>query len=101
MHGARQHGRWPGAAMVTSRYVIVLDGEVDATCAVAFAPAELSVGNGRTTIHTEAIDQPALYGILDRVAGLGLTLLSVASTGMTSEHAVASRPPRATRARSR
>jgi hypothetical protein len=36
----------------------------------------ITVGEARTVVHTAAIDQPALHGIIDRVAGLGLTLLS-------------------------
>jgi hypothetical protein len=76
-------------AMVTSSYVIVIEGEVDPACAVEFAPAEVTVGEGRTTVHTEAIDQPGLHGILDRVADLGLTLLSVNTTGTAVDTASA------------
>jgi hypothetical protein len=65
--------------MVTGSYVIVLDGEIDPMCAVVFAPAEVRLQDGRTILSTAAIDQPALHGLLDRVAGLGLTLLSVTS----------------------
>lgn len=66
--------------MVTSSYVIVIEGEIDSACARAFAPANVTVRNGRTLLHTSAIDQPALHGIFDRVASLGLTLLSAVST---------------------
>ena len=35
--------------------------------------------NGATILTGEVIDQPHLYGILDRINGLGLKLLSVQS----------------------
>jgi hypothetical protein len=82
--------------MVTSSYVIVIEGEVDPACAVVFAPADVTVGGGRTTVQTEAIDQPGLHGILDRVADLGLTLLSVTTTEMAVETASARRSARRT-----
>jgi hypothetical protein len=66
--------------MVTASYVIVIDGEVDPAWAVAFAPADVTIGDGRTMVQTAAIDQSALHGLLDRVAGFGLTLLSVTSS---------------------
>jgi hypothetical protein len=82
--------------MVTASYVIVVDGEVDPACAIAFAPADVTVGDGRTTVHTEAIDQPGLHGILDRVANLGLTLLSVTTTETAVDTASARRSARRT-----
>ena len=36
-----------------------------------------SLPEGQTLITTEAIDQPALYGILNRVRDMGLSLLSL------------------------
>jgi hypothetical protein len=66
--------------MLTSDYSIVILGEMDADCTREFAPLEVTVANGRTTISARAIDQAALYGILARIAGLGMSLDSVSST---------------------
>jgi len=38
---------------------------------------EMETKNGDTILTGEVIDQPHLYGILDRINGLGLKLLSV------------------------
>jgi hypothetical protein len=65
--------------MVTASYVIVIDGEIDPACAVVFGPAEVMAQDGRTIVRTAAIDQPALHGIIDQVAALGLTLLSLST----------------------
>jgi hypothetical protein len=77
--------------MVTASYVIVIEGEVDPAFALVFAPTAVTIDDGRTTMHTAPIDQPALHGILDRVASLGLTLLSVTSSVVADENTVAQR----------
>ena len=56
-------------------YRIVVRSELDERCAVAFEGMETKHGN--TVLTGEIIDQPHLYGILDRINGLGLELLSV------------------------
>jgi hypothetical protein len=68
-------------AMVTLDYWIVILGEMDADCSSQFAPLDVAVADGHTTIHARAIDQAALHGILARIAGLGLDLVSVSSSG--------------------
>ena len=45
--------------------------------AVAFEGMEMETKHGDTVLTGEIIDQPQLYGILDRINGLGLELLSV------------------------
>jgi hypothetical protein len=45
--------------------------------AVAFEGMEMETQDGDTILTGEVIDQPQLYGILDRINGLGLQLLSV------------------------
>ena len=42
-----------------------------------FDDCEVSVGPGTTTMHAEMLDQGALQGVLQRIAGLGLELIEV------------------------
>ena len=58
-------------------YRIVVRSELSDTYAVAFEGMEMETKNGDTILTGEVIDQPHLYGILDRINGLGLQLLSV------------------------
>ena len=51
--------------------------QLDERCAVAFEGMEMETKHGYTALTGEIIDQPHLYGILDRINGLGLELLSV------------------------
>jgi hypothetical protein len=45
--------------------------------AIAFEGMEMEMKEGVTVLTGEIIDQPHLHGILDRINGLGLQLLSV------------------------
>jgi hypothetical protein len=58
-------------------YRIVVRSELSDTYAVAFEGMEMEAKAGDTTLTGEIIDQPHLYGILERINGLGLELLSV------------------------
>ena len=58
-------------------YRIVVRSELGDTYAVAFEGMEMETRNGETVLTGTIIDQPHLYGILDRINGLGLELLSV------------------------
>ena len=58
-------------------YRIVVRSELSNRYAVAFEGMEMETKNGYTILTGEVIDQPHLYGILDRINGLGLQLLSV------------------------
>ena len=58
-------------------YRIVVRSELSNRYAVAFEGMEMETKNGDTILTGEVIDQPHLYGILDRINGLGLKLLSV------------------------
>ena len=58
-------------------YRIVVRSELSETYAVAFEGMEMETKDGDTILTGEVIDQPYLYGILDRINGLGLKLLSV------------------------
>jgi len=58
-------------------YRIVVRSELSDTYAVAFEGMEMEAKGGVTVLTGKIIDQPHLYGILDRINGLGLELLSV------------------------
>ena len=51
--------------------------ELSDTYAVAFEGMEMEARDGDTVLTGRIIDQPQLYGILERINGLGLELLSV------------------------
>ena len=58
-------------------YRIVVRSELSDRYAVAFEGMEMETKNGDTILTGEVIDQPHLFGILNRINGLGLQLLSV------------------------
>jgi len=58
-------------------YRIVVRSELSNVYAVAFEGMEMEARDGYTVLTGTIIDQPQLYGILERINGLGLELLSV------------------------
>jgi hypothetical protein len=58
-------------------YRIVVRSELNGRYAVAFEGMEMEAKGGYTVLTGKIIDQPHLYGILARINGLGLELLSV------------------------
>jgi hypothetical protein len=58
-------------------YRIVVRSELSDRYAVAFEGMTMETMYGDTVLTGEIIDQPHLYGILDRINGLGLQLISV------------------------
>jgi hypothetical protein len=58
-------------------YGIVVRSELSERYAAAFEGMKMATKDGQTILIGEIIDQPHLYGILDRINGLGLELLSV------------------------
>jgi hypothetical protein len=58
-------------------YRIVVRSELSNVYAVAFEGMEMETREGNTVLTGRIIDQPQLYGILERINGLGLELLSV------------------------
>jgi hypothetical protein len=58
-------------------YRIVVRSELGERYALAFEGMEMETKDGETILTGEIIDQPHLHGILDRINGLGLKLLSV------------------------
>ena len=58
-------------------YRIVVRSELSERYALAFEGMKMETKDGQTILIGEIIDQPHLFGILDRINGLGLELLSV------------------------
>jgi cobyric acid synthase len=58
-------------------YRIVVRSELNGRYAVAFEGMQMEAKGGYTVLTGKIIDQPHLYGILQRINGLGLELLSV------------------------
>jgi hypothetical protein len=59
------------------RYRIVVEGGFGPRFRQAFADLEIEPEGGDTALEGEMADQAQLQGILDRVAALNLTLVSV------------------------
>ena len=60
-------------------YRIVVRRELSARYAQAFEGMEMETKGGMTVLTGEVIDQVQLHGIIDRIGGLGLELVSVQS----------------------
>ena len=58
-------------------YRIVVRSELSDRYAAAFEGMQIETKDGETILTGEVIDQPHLHGILARINGLGLELLSV------------------------
>jgi hypothetical protein len=58
-------------------YRIVVRGELSGRYAIAFEGLEMETETGRTILTGKVIDQPHLHGIIDRISGLGLDLVSL------------------------
>ena len=58
-------------------YRIVVRSELGGRYAAAFDGMQMETKDGETILIREIIDQPHLFGILERINGLGLQLLSV------------------------
>jgi hypothetical protein len=66
-------------------YQIVMRGELSERYASAFEGMEMETEPGRTILTGQVIDQTQLHGILDRIGGLGLELVSVQSAPAASQ----------------
>ena len=58
-------------------YRIVVRSELGDSYACAFEGMRMETRDGRTILTGEVVDQPHLFGVLNRLNGLGLELLSV------------------------
>jgi hypothetical protein len=74
-------------------YRIVVRSELSERYAAAFEEMELKTKSGLTILTGKIIDQSHLYGILDRLSGLGLELLSVECLPEETEDDAANSPP--------
>ena len=83
--------------MSAHRYRVVVEGELGARYASAFDGMTLSAHDGRTEITGPIVDPSHLHGLLDRIAGLGLTVHSL--TPLETEDAQADAPPHTPSAR--
>jgi hypothetical protein len=63
------------ADMPTRSYRITVEGELSDNLKPAFPGMTLTRSNGNTTLTGDIRDQAELQGLLQRVSGLGLTLL--------------------------
>jgi hypothetical protein len=79
-------------------YRIVVRAELSARYGAAFEGMEMEARCGQTILTGEVKDQPHLHGILDRINGLGLELVSVESLPVEPYDNDASYPPTAGRA---
>jgi hypothetical protein len=62
-------------------YRIVVRGRLSDRLASAFAGMSLEPGEGTTALVGPVADQSHLFGLLERIHGLGLELLSVEAGG--------------------
>ena len=63
--------------MSLPRYRLVVEGELGPRYASAFDGMTIYAHNGETDITGPIIDDAHLYGLLERIAGLGLRLHSL------------------------
>jgi hypothetical protein len=62
---------------MVNRYRLVVEGEIGARYASAFEGMTTVAHDGMTEITGDVTDASHLQGLLERIAGLGLTLHSV------------------------
>jgi hypothetical protein len=60
------------------RYRLIVDGELGPLYASAFEEMELECAEGKTALVGPVEDQAQLLGLVERVASLGLKLISIA-----------------------
>ena len=73
-------------------YRIVVRSELTEAYAVAFEGMEMETKNAVTVLTGKIIDQPHLYGILERINGLGLELLSVEALPKYADAGIEEKP---------
>jgi hypothetical protein len=58
-------------------YEITFAGQAGSTLRVEFDDCEVMVGRGTTTLRADVPDQGALWGIVERIIGLGLEVIDL------------------------
>jgi hypothetical protein len=66
--------------MTVREYTLVVEGELGDELEAAFTGMSLSRAEGKTLLVGPVRDQAELQGLLQRMANLGLTLLSATTT---------------------
>jgi hypothetical protein len=74
---AHPQGKAVGNIAKSKIYRTVVRSELGDRYASAFEGMRMETRDGKTILTGEVKDQPHLFGILDRLNGLGLELLSV------------------------
>ena len=69
------------AAVTTTRYRIVVRGRLSDSFAAVFEDLSVQLLPGRTALEGDFVDQSQLHGVLDRLRGLGIELVSVNAVG--------------------
>ena len=75
-------------------YRIVVRSELSERYAAAFEGMEMKADAGLTVFTGKIVDQPHLYGILERLSGLGLELLDVQCLSEETDVDAATSQPR-------
>jgi hypothetical protein len=68
-------------AVTPTRYRIVVKGRLTDSFASVFEDLSVEPLPGRTALEGDFIDQSQLHGVLDRLRGLGIELVSVNVVG--------------------
>ena len=63
--------------MAATRYRLVLDGELSPRYSTVFEGMHMEADGGVTVVVGTIEDQAELHGLLDRVASLGIKLISI------------------------
>jgi hypothetical protein len=61
----------------SSRYRVVVRGGMGASFAAGFEGFELEARDGETALSGALVDQAQLYGLLERLRDLGISIVSV------------------------
>lgn len=75
--------------MTGARYRIVVRGEFDEITAASFEDVVLTRSEGVTVLQTDPLDQPALFGLLQRIQTVGAGLVALSGSDDPDDDATA------------